>query len=557
MKKIRICEIAKQLQCSSKQLVLFLQKLGVEIKGYSSTLSTSEVAEVIYEYIARDPFRNVYSFCEEGVHLKIFCALQGLIVPSGLTELFNLTSVRNLGELLYRSDVTPEEQTSLSWALQLLEDSFATPPSNLLPLLLVDDMSIACAVCEYSNSEKTTNTGKVVRWHLGDIDPIYQGAILDNNVTAYLKSVAAELQDHSGKYHKITGKVSRDYQRKIAEGIKPKSWNRRPVQLACQNVVVGMADFQHDSLFEGLRVSNYLTCEVPHLATHEANRAMSAMILCDAFQSGGTMEIRFGPSKREEEVVPPVLRRFGRSLGIDLGKEDEKAITPVEARELFLAVTRIPEDLRRRVEDITDRGTISPERICFTLLASVWPDIELDYLLATSSRVDFILEGGAPFECHGERLAEQEVSRAALMAGMLFRCLDTADPANDPENSVRGFSDNRHGVSWKIDGYHGAVSLMSVPAGKLTWRSSGRKEIALNWGDTLVIVPRGFPTPDDVELVKYLSRGSDKIVAALLLPADMVNVVPDNIPVLVCPDRLSALDSAIEAKLLRLRLGRS
>ena len=98
---------------------------------------------------------------------------------------------------------------------------------------------------------------------------------------------------------------------------------------------------------------------MPHVATHEANRALAALTLCDAFQNGGTMEIRFDRDARfmqdgkpityhghPEKAVPASLRRFGRTVGVTLGAEDPRAITPAEARELFLAITPMPAELR-------------------------------------------------------------------------------------------------------------------------------------------------------------------------------------------------------------------
>jgi hypothetical protein len=43
--------------------------------------------------------------------------------------------------------------------------------------------------------------------------------------------------------------------------------------------------------------------------------------------------------------------------------------------------------------------------------------------------------------------------------------------------------------------------------------------------------------------------------ALLLVPADMAELVPSDIPLLVCPDRLGELDAAIERKLSASRIG--
>ena len=94
-------------------------------------------------------------------------------------------------------------------------------------------------------------------------------------------------------------------------------------------MIVALAAFAQDSAFDGLSVVAWQTCEVPHVATHEANRALAALTLCDAFKSGGTMEIRFDRPARltstagrivfhghPENAVPASLRRYGRTVGV-------------------------------------------------------------------------------------------------------------------------------------------------------------------------------------------------------------------------------------------------
>ena len=176
------------------------------------------------------------------------------------------------------------------------------------------------------------------------------------------------------------------------------------------------------------------------------------------------MEIRFDRDARltckgrrivyhghPEKAVPASLRRYGRTVGVYLGAEDPAAITPAEARELFLAVTPMPPDCAHRVDDAVATRGISPERICFSLLSQIWREPELDFILATSGRAASILEGGAPWTDRASRQAESEVCRAAVMAGMLFRRLNSTDAAGDAGSAVRVVEDRSTGVTWHVD----------------------------------------------------------------------------------------------------------
>lgn len=422
----------------------------------------------------------------------------------------------------------------------------------------VDDTSIACVICaraDGSDEYEQHDCGQIVRWHLNEVDHKFQGAVLDSDAENYLRSVSEELTARKADLHLIK-KIAEKYQREyVIAGKTPRGWVTRPVQLACQNVIIGLSAFQHDPTFDGLRVPVYLSCEVPHLATHESNRALAALMLCDAFHNGGTMEIRFGARGREQEV-PPGLRRYGRSLGLPLGAEDQYAITPAEARELFLAVTPMADELWARAIDFLDRGLTSPERLCYTLLAPIWRDIELDYLMATSSRAVSILEGGAPAESRRARLAELEVSRAALMIGMFYRCVDKDDRAGHPAE-VRVFEDSRVGVGWTVNGNDGVVAFTNLPHGKVIWSAPERQPIVVGANRLLFVVPRSLPTPADWECVRNLQLAAPHAAVALLAPVDMAATIPPALPLIICPDRLGEIDIQIESKLQKSRISRT
>jgi hypothetical protein len=485
--------------------------------------------------------------------LNVFLNERGLQMPKGLMEIYSSPEARSLEGLIYWPNRPDSNLNSLAWALRQLRDATTPPPDNYLPLLPVDDLSIACLPC--SPLGVPYDDYGVARWHLGMIDEKFQDSLLATDVGQYVRSVAEELRARTFGLKRVGAIANRYYADYVEKGIRPRGSVLRPVQLACQNVIIVLAALRHDAGFDGLRVSIYLTCEAPHVATHEANRAMAALILCDAFQNGGTMEIRFGERGRENPV-PPALRRFGRSIGKSLGMEDSCCITPLEARDLFLAVTPMPDELRDRCDDLFDRGVISPERLCFTLMSSIWSAIELDYIAATSPRIESILRGGAPPDLRRNRVAELETCRAAMMLGMLQRHIDNSDTAAQSDRGVRVFEDSVASASWRIRGDVGAAAIAGAPEGLVPWASQDREAALLSEDGYLITVPRGLPTPSDHQLVLDIQSEHPEAVVALLVPADMVDTVPKEIPLMVCPDRIAALDTDIERRLDSLRVGR-
>ena len=364
---------------------------------------------------------------------------------------------------------------SLDDGYELLERSIGEV-DELLPLALVDRDSIACVVLR--DGFAGLAEGEVVRVHVADVPVERQLRALDVNALFYVHSLEEELKARPEGLRRILDYIGPAYEQTYLEHEKrPRDFVVRPVRIACQNVIVALGAIAQDAAFDGLSVVAWQTCEVPHVAAHEANRALAALTLADAFQNGGTMEIRFDRKARvildgevvefdghPEKRVPASLRRFGRTVGVDLGAEDPAAITPAEARSLFLAITPMPPALRRRALHAEQVHGITPERLCFTLLSQTWREIELDFQLACSERAHSILTGGADWRDRSARQAEMEVARAAIMTGMLFRKLNTRDAAGSADG-VRVVEDASLGVEWQVHEDLGAVEFRrSTPA---------------------------------------------------------------------------------------------
>ncbi len=449
----------------------------------------------------------------------------------------------------------------LAQGFDLLDSGADLAPDNLIPLCVIDEASIAVVVSEGPAS------GTVRRWFLDPVSPECQGALLDLHPLLYVSGLDRELSARKTGVDRILDQIGPAYSESHLEHEKrPRTFVLRPIRLACQNVIVGLAAIAQDAGIDGLSVLTWQTCEAAHVATHEANRALAVITLCDAFQNGGTMEIRFdrpaavSVGKRKfkyrghpEGRVPASLQRFGRTVGVDVGVEEEASISPREARDLFRAVTPMPPELRDRVDDAIATIGIKPERLYYTLLKPIWRDVELDWLLAVSSRVASILEGGAGWEHRSARQAEAEACRTALIVGMLFRRLNGTDAAAGDEGA-RVVEDRARGVTWSVDGESATVAFAGLPEDKgLPWIASGRTVPATG---RAVVAVRSLLTPDTVEAVRA-AAGEDLAVLAVPRDAELPADLPEDVVVARCPDRLADLDKAVEANLTSSRISRA
>jgi hypothetical protein len=516
---------------------------------------------------------------------------RGLRVPERLGAVYGSGVPDRLGGVLCRPSPTGGGQVSapdFRWAESIIDASAWPLLPNLVPIAVLDEKSFACVVASGLDDDlPLPGTGAVVRWHLEVKRSEHQAAMLDTDCFAYVESLAEEIESREEGLRRILDEIGPAYELEYLEaGKRPRDFVLRPVRIACQNVVVALGAFAHDSSFDGLAVVAWQTCEVPHVAAHEADRALTALMLCDAFQSGGTMEIRFdapahvratGTTPKSgqsvnvdqryrghpEQAVPASLRRFGRTVGVELGAgaADPDSlparISPAQARRLFLAITPMPDDLAGRVAQAVEDGVATPERLCFTLLSQVWREIELDFMLAVSPRTGSIISGGARYTSRAERQAESEIARAALMVGMLYRRLDSKDGAGAAGTEARVLEDNRVGVGWQIDPAIGGVRFFGLAPDPLPWHdiSAGTWEAVPD--ATLTVLPRLMVDAETLEIVRGLSA-SGTVAVAVPHDADVqADVATVGCELLRCPDRLAELDQQVEAKLLQARISRA
>jgi hypothetical protein len=247
-------------------------------------------------------------------------------MPGGLRRLYDSDLPAKIGNALYRpSDAGAAEVGTIQWAESEIDHSKWPLLPNLVPIMAVDERSFACVIASDAVGEPLPYEGRVVRWHveLADEYRNFQAELLDVDCYLYVESVQEELAHRDQGWELVFERIGPTYEKAyIDKQERPRDHAVRPIRLACQNVIVGLAAIAEDSSFDGLSVVAWQTCERPHVATHEANRALAVVTLCDAFQNGGTMEIRFDrPTKlwdgvepqtvtHPERAVPASLRRY-------------------------------------------------------------------------------------------------------------------------------------------------------------------------------------------------------------------------------------------------------
>ena len=463
-----------------------------------------------------------------GSFLTRYTPLQGLEIPEGLQRALTSVAPAGLEALVYRARPPDDRPPALAWALGLLRTAAQSAPRNLVPLMPVDERSLACVVCAPAEASGAP-VGTVLRWHLDDVPRRAQGQILDVDVEQYLGMRARELAARETGLA-LMDKVAETYHEKFGnKGIAARSHFVRPVRLAVQNVIVGLAAWRYDQTFDALVVDAWQVCEAPHLAAHEGARGLLALTLGEAFRSGSTMEIRF--HKHPEGGTPAALQQLARVRGVSLG--GAQSVLPAEARELMWQVCGLDPSLQDGLRRMADAGLLSPERACYSLLAGLWSASGLDYLIRVAPRVaERVLRGGSSPLAWASHRTELRLARRAFLTECVVKA--TGRSASDGI-----FEDSPHRLRWRVDAATAGVVISdacSTPA----WAGAN------HLGDCDVILPRDVVDASDELPPKAL----------LLLPVDAV--APGvSTPILRAPWTLADIDREVQGRMNALAMVRA
>lgn len=205
----------------------------------------------------------------------------------------------------------------------------------------------------------------------------------------------------------------------------PRSHRWRALRLCTQNVVVGLLELRHNRDEDLLEVAAFASDDRPEFRPLESTRALTLMLLSEAFKCGGSMAVRFLYSGRElSRFLPPNLHRLMKANDFEIPAQGELQVG--QAIRLYLALTDLGEDVRAQLTDLLDEAPLEVARACYVVNAGIWSSAELDIILASAPEPDRLLGGAAlaaPFV-----LLERDVrvARRALLAGRLDRALASA-----------------------------------------------------------------------------------------------------------------------------------
>lgn len=227
----------------------------------------------------------------------------------------------------------------------------------------------------------------------------------------------------------------------------------RPYRFAVQDVIFAIAAIRHAKESNSVEVDVFLAFDPKYADTvpggHSlhpyeplaAARALTLMILSEAFRCGAALRLRFTRNversdderttqerdKTDRGRVPAAILQLAALHGISGIEAESGVLQPAQAGPLYAALTGFPANLADRIRELAGQGLLSIERVCYLVQHGVWTVPELEGLIRGCPYPDLVLDGEIQPEQRHLFHHAQVHARTALLGGVLDRALLSRD----------------------------------------------------------------------------------------------------------------------------------
>jgi hypothetical protein len=323
---------------------------------------------------------------------------------------------------LFGLGVAEAQSPSLLWAWRWMQFATGATRDDLLPLGPVGENRFACL--RRTSAEGFRDDDPVIAWAFESGAENKTDKALWPSYADYLYQIAWELRALDQSLHTLRGHMAAfaedfDYEHE-GTGKLPRAHDWRPYRFCSQDIVLGAHVQRHVRGGNYLEVDVFLPIDVWPFEPGGSLLGLTTSVLADAYQCGGSMEIRF-TANVDGGQVPRKLQALAAALGAPIKPESlaRRRLDPVDSRRLFVALTDFSPAARERLAAADAR----PERACFVVQRGIWSKPEAEALLLSHPDAERVFAGAVPPEAR--ILFQQDLlhARAALLAGYLDRAL--------------------------------------------------------------------------------------------------------------------------------------
>jgi hypothetical protein len=351
----------------------------------------------------------------------------------------------------------------------------------------------------------------------------------------------------------------------------PRSHLWRPYRFCVQDIILGITVIRHNRTFNHLDVDVFLTASIAEYEAESGCRAISLILLADAYKSGGSMEIKFSRNV-EGGKIPSELVRLAGNLGVVFADIDQGLITPPEAKQLFMALSGFPATVAETISTLENAGRLSAASLCYAMHHGIWTTEEIEIILALSQAPETILANGPGPEVWHLFHYDLLIGRTAMFGSYLDRYMlhrEHQPLIDDAEGTVIELEDDERLVSIGFDpvycakNYQIDSSESDIP---LPWHPEQQVNRPLKGGDVLHVLLRARDTVElvhclnrDIEQALEIQKANPEYIVGIMVPADYHRLdaekkqqfreMANNVVLIVCPEFANQLDAAVWKRL--------
>jgi hypothetical protein len=428
----------------------------------------------------------------------------------------DVTAVDVPYRLLGLSDDRTRRPTAAS-ALAELRSSLIDFPEDLLPVELLPDSQVACLRLTGSDDPPVV----VIDAERLDVEPMPAAERFSEFCGDWMSDVRGmgAILRHTRRIDKLV----KERRRPADKQDRPDDW--RAYRFCSQDVIVGATLVRHN---REEHVTEIAALPCATLTAHADDAPLCgvlALVLSDAYRSGGDLSLQFvNQASREPRPVPIPhrVRRFAGAHGVRLVRAGSGYIGADAARRLFVEAIACPEGLRRLLRG--DELAVSASAACFAVASGIWDATAVEDLLRTASDPGRVLSGvSRPLDGVAWQVDLETASRALLVSGLVTR--SAAAPglarARDAEDVIRHVESASTALRTVVVRVQGEPELEVLPVCGDDWVLSERLVALAEWlAANGQAAHRGLLVPRDVEQLepKLVERAQGTGVDVLASP---------------------------------------
>lgn len=333
-----------------------------------------------------------------------------------------------------------------------------------------------------------------------------EGSINERRIERALKQIEKrrlETSKQASYNHKDGGKF-------------PRSHRWRTLRSCVHDQVVGLTAIRYNRELNGLLIDVFIATDHPSYESGNGVRALTMLILSDAYRNGGSMGLTFTPNVNKGKV-PDELVNLATQCGTSLEYISEGKISHEEATGLFASLTGLPSEVQELVRNLHVAGAITLEGLSYVIASGIWTIEEATWILKNSPRPEGVILGGDFPESRLLYLESLSYGRAALaIARLQERILEELRKELSPEQQ-----ETMHCL---VEAQNDFCTLRSSREFCLPWLIDDSEVIVLS-NQSLTVLPRPQMAYDKAQVEDYIKlfqrkeKGSD--IRILLASAEL------------------------------------